>query len=677
MQFSKNWLYDFIDIDLSTDEICSQLTMAGLEVDGYENINSKVTGKDSVIKLDLTPNRGDCFSVLGVARELAVINELQLRFPKYSKVKNSFKDNIRVKACPQGPSYFGRTLKNISISSKTKPIIAERLRLSDQKLIDPVVDITNYVLLELGQPLHAFDRDKLRGDISVRNAKDKEKITLLDDQNLALDKSCIVIADDSGPVAFAGIMGGKESSVTNTTRSIFLESAFFKPSSIRGKARRYGFQTDASIRFERGVDFKIQELALERASYLLEDTVGGEFSGIVSSTLQNHFPKYSSITLDLERSNLILGTDISQRRAKKFLKGLGFKIGTAKKNKISTISPSWRYDIGIEADLVEELARLEGYDSLPQQSLNPVYKKVGTNKADHLSKILISKGFNEIISYSFISEKDHLLFGKGEKSLEVENPISQNMTIMRSNLVSGLVNTFLYNLNHGQENQKLFEVGNTFTFNGNKKIQEKKVIGGLLSGNISESTWKGSSKDLSFYHLKGIVQDLLKKSRGDFVYEECDLPFLHPGMSSFIKKKNKVIGFMGSLHPFQLESIGIKKDIFIFSVQIEDLNFEQSINYKQFSKFPSSSRDLAFLVDKNISANRVEEVIKSAAGKFFKELKIFDVYEGPGVGEDKKSLALNIAWQSLSTTLQDSDIDNAVAKIVNSVKKELDGELRA
>ena len=677
MQFSRNWLYDFIDIDLSTEEICSQLTMAGLEVDGYENIDSKVTGKDSIIKLDLTPNRGDCFSVLGVARELAVINDLQLRLPKPVKVKHSFKDSIKVKASPQGPLYFGRTLKNISISSKTKPLIAERLRLSDQKLIDPVVDITNYILLELGQPLHAFDRDKLIGDISVRNAKDKEKITLLDGQNLALDTNCLVIADDSGPIAFAGIMGGKDSSVTNTTRSIFLESAFFKPSSIRGKARRFGFQTDASLRFERGVDFKIQKLALERASNLLEDAVGGKFSGTVSSILENHFPKYSSITLDLERSNKILGTDISQSKAKKFLKGLGFKPEIAKKNIISAISPSWRYDIEIESDLVEELARLEGYDTLPQQSLNPVYKRVGINNSHHLSEILVSKGFNEIISYSFISDKDHLTFGVGEKSLEVENPISQNMTIMRSNLVSGLVNTFLYNLNHGRENQKLFEVGNTFTYKGNKQIEEKKIIAGLLSGNISQSTWKGSSRDLSFYDLKGVVQDLLKNSQGEHKYEECNLAFLHPGMSSFIKNKNKVIGFMGSLHPSKLETIGTKKDIFIFSLQVEDLIFEKSTIYRQFSKFPSSSRDLAFVVNKNIPASRVEEVIKSVAGKFFKDLKIFDVYEGSGVGEDKKSLALNITWQSLNTTLQDSDIDNAVIKIVNSVKNELDGDLRA
>ena len=676
MQFSKNWLKDFIDIDLSTEDICAQLTMAGLEVDGFENINSKITGKDSIIKLDITPNRGDCFSVLGVARELAVINNLKLHLPEIPKVHDTFKDSIKIKVCPEGPSYFGRTLKNISIDSKTQPLIAERLKLSDQKLIDPVVDITNYILLELGQPLHAFDRDTLNGNISVRTAQNKEKITLLDDQQVELDSDCLVISDDKGAVAFAGIMGGKETAVSNSTKSIFLESAYFKPSSIRGKARRYGFQTDASLRFERGVDFKIQELALERASALLKETVGGDFSSVASSSLKNQFPKHKEISLDLERSNKILGTNISKKSAIRYLKGLGLDPKSSKKNSVSVVSPSWRYDINIEADLVEELARLEGYDSLPLQSLAPVYKKAKLDNANHLSQTLVSKGFNEIISYSFISEQDHLLFGQGEGTLKVENPISQNMTIMRTSLVSGLVNTYLHNLNHGQENQKLFEAGNIFIVKNSKKVSEKKIIAGLMSGKISESTWKGKSQDISFYDLKGVVQDLLSKAEGTFSFEENNLDFLHPGMSSNIKHKNKVIGFIGSLHPSHLDSLGLKKDLFIFSLEIENLSFESTKTYKQFSKYPTSSRDLAFIVNKTVNAGDIEEVIKSNAGESFKEIQIFDVYEGQGIDEHKKSLAISVTWQSLNDTLKDSDIDDAVTKIVNSVKNQLDGELR-
>ena len=322
------------------------------------------------------------------------------------------------------------------------------------------------------------------------------------------------------------------------------------------------------------------------------------------------------------------------------------------------------------------MARLEGYDSLPLQSLAPVYKKAKLDNANHLSQTLVSKGFNEIISYSFISEQDHLLFGQGEGTLKVENPISQNMTIMRTSLVSGLVNTYLHNLNHGQENQKIFEAGNIFIVKNSKKVSEKKIIAGLMSGKISESTWKGKSQDISFYDLKGVAQDLLSKAEGAFSFEESSLDFLHPGMSSNIKHKNKVIGFIGSLHPAHLDSLGLKKDIFIFSLEIETLNFEGTKTYKQFSKYPTSSRDLAIIVNKTANAGEIEEVIKSSAGESFKEIQIFDVYEGQGIDEDKKSLAISVTWQSLNDTLKDSDIDDAVTKIVNSVKNQLDGELR-
>ena len=676
MQFSKNWLKDFIDIDLSTEIICSQLTMAGLEVDGYEDVSSKITGKDSIIKLDITPNRGDCFSVLGVARELSVINNLKLSLPNISSIESSFKDEMKVKACAEAPSYFGRTIRDISVNSKTLPLIAERLKFSDQKLIDPVVDITNYILLELGQPLHAFDRDKLRGNITVRTAFNKEKIRLLDDQELVLDDSCLVISDEESAVAFAGIMGGKESAVSASTNSIFLESAFFKPSIIRGKARRYGFQTDASLRFERGVDYKIQEIAIDRASILLRDTVGGRFSEVTSSTLKNQLPKQTKINLDLEKSNDLLGTKISKQVALRYFKGLGFAPESLKNSSISAIPPSWRYDLSIEADLVEELARLEGYDSLPQLSLSPVYKKIELNSQSHLSDLLSAKGFNEIISYSFISRDDHDLFGEGVAALEVKNPISQNMSVMRTNLVSGLVSTFLHNLNHGQDSQRLFEIGNTFSLKNTKEVVEKNTLAGLMNGKVNEDNWKEKAKDISFYDLKGVVQDLVREFKGPCVFENCKIDFLHPGMSSLIKINNKIIGFMGSLQPTYLDRLGLSEDIYIFSIELNGLQKNVSSSYKEFSKFPSSSRDLSFIVNKSIASSSIENVIKSAAGKFFKDIEIFDVYEGKGIEEEKKSIAISVSWQSTKQTLKDSDIDSAVERIVNSMKKELGGELR-
>ncbi len=676
MQFSKNWLKDFIDLDLSTEEICYQLTMAGIEVDNFENVKSAITGNDAIIKLDITPNRGDCFSILGVARELAILNNLKLKLPKIAKLKSTYQDTISVNACAEGPVYFGRTIKDFDMNAVTLPHIAERLRLSDQKLIDPVVDITNYIILELGQPLHAFDRDKLNGDISVRLAKKDESITLLDDQTLNLDASCLVISDEKEAVAFAGVMGGKDSSVTSSTSSIFLESAYFKPSVIRGKARKFGFQTEASLRFERGVDYTIQEFALNRATYLLNQTIGGEIGSVISDFLIKELPNHKKINIDIDRTNKILGTTISTNSAKNYFKGLGLSPEATKSGKISVSSPPWRYDINIEADLVEELARLEGYDSLPEESLLPIYKRENISKENHLRNSLVSFGFNEIVSYAFISQEDHNLYGQDQKTLNVSNPISQNMSVMRTNLVSGLINTFLYNLNHGQNNQRLFEIGNTFHIDKSNNVSEKKLVAGLMSGKKSSDNWKEKFDNLTFYDLKGLVQDLLSDFSQPNSYSLCNVDFLHPGMSSAISFEKKTIGFLGSIHPVILNKVGVKDDLFIFSFELDKLIFESSKSFEEYSKFPSSARDLAFVFDKEVNADEIKEVIQNSAGEFYKDLEIFDIYEGERIDAGKKSIALSISWQSSSKTLLDGDIDTAVEKIVNSIKKELDGTLR-
>lgn len=676
MQFSKNWLKDFIDLDLSTEEICYQLTMAGIEVDNFENVKSAITGNDAIIKLDITPNRGDCFSILGVARELAILNNLKLKLPKIAKLKSTYQDTISVNACAEGPVYFGRTIKDFDMNAVTLPHIAERLTLSDQKLIDPVVDITNYIILELGQPLHAFDRDKLNGDISVRLAKKDESITLLDDQTLNLDASCLVISDEKEAVAFAGVMGGKDSSVTSSTSSIFLESAYFKPSVIRGKARKFGFQTEASLRFERGVDYTIQEFALNRATDLLNQTIGGEIGSVISDTLIKELPNHKKINIDIDRTNKILGTTISTNSAIKYFNGLGLSPEATKSGKISVSSPPWRYDINIEADLVEELARLEGYDSLPEESLLPIYKRENISKENHLRNSLVSLGFNEIVSYAFISQEDHNLYGQDQKTLNVSNPISQNMSVMRTNLVSGLINTFLYNLNHGQNNQRLFEIGNTFHIDKSNNVSEKKLVAGLMSGKKSSDNWKEKFDNLTFYDLKGLVQDLLSDFSQPNSYSLCNVDFLHPGMSSAISFEKKTIGFLGSIHPVVLNKVGVKDDLFIFSFELDKLIFESSKSFEEYSKFPSSARDLAFIFDKEVNADEIKEVIQNSAGEFYKDLEIFDIYEGERIDAGKKSIALSISWQSSSKTLLDSDIDTAVEKIVNSIKKELDGTLR-
>ena len=675
MQFSRNWLKDFIDLTTSTEEICSQLTMSGIEVDGYDSFNSKITGKDSIIKLDITPNRGDCFSVYGVARELAVINNLKLKHPKFKSIENSFKEDLRIKVCKEAPIYVGRSIKNINLKTKTLPLVAERLALSDQKLIDPVVDITNYILLELGQPLHAFDRDKLEGNINVRKAKKDENLILLDDQELNLSPDYLVISDEKKSIALAGIMGGKNTCVTPNTKSIFLESAFFKPSVIRGRARRLGFQTDASIRFERGVDHKIQELAVEKASEILHETVGGEFGEVCVSKLIKELPKARKVSLDLGRANKILGTNITSIKAKKYLKGLGMN-PKGSSRKLDLTSPSWRYDIEIEADLIEELARLEGYDSLPTVSLEPKLKIKSESKEKAISTSLVSEGFSEVINYSFISEDDEIVFGESKKMVEIENPISQNMRYMRSSLFPGLINTFIHNLKNGLESQKLFEIGSVFNHKKSKKPSERTRISGLIYGDVSPNHWLDKPRKVNFYDAKGVIEKIISSFDAAINFEPKSSDFFHPGISSAIYNDSKEIGILGALSPNISGKLGLKEDVFLFSLDIEELKTKTLQKFTKFSKFPSTQRDLAFVVDKDITSHELSALIKSKGGKDLNNLDLFDVYEGKGVNDGKKSIAISLTWQSSKGTLLDSDIDKVVKKIVNSVKKELDGDLR-
>jgi len=676
MKFSKNWLKEFVDIDLSTEELCDQLTMAGLEVDGYESFQSKITGIDAIIDLDITPNRGDCFSLLGVAREVAILNNLKLKLPKSQTISSTVDSPTNISVCSMGPKYVGRYIENIDLSLKTPDLIAERLETSDHRLIDPVVDITNYILLELGQPLHAFDHDKLVGDIKVRFAKEAEELTLLDETKISLNKDCLVIADKKGSIAFAGIMGGLDSSVTDSTKSIYLESAYFKPEAIRGKARRFGLQTDASMRFERGVDFNIQELAIERASELLNKSVGGYFGPLQVVTEKKSLPKQNKVSVNISSANRILGANLSKTKIKSYLTGLGFS-PQVKKETVNTLIPSWRYDLSIEADLIEELARLEGYNKLPTESLRPLPKKKEVTNSHRVSAFLVSQGYSEVITYSFIDEQDANLGSVKKNHLVVSNPISQNMNVMRSSLWPGLVNTYASNLNNGEENQKLFEIGSIFKKDKAGSVKEILQVGGLISGKDTDLHWKNKPSSLNFYNLKGDLESLMNHLTKEAIFERVASSFLHPGKSAKIKVGSKVIGEMGVIHPGVMNQKDLKGEVLVFTLDIDKLTQDKNIKYKNFSRYPASQRDLAFIVEDSELNSKIIKLIRSKAGKELVEINTFDVYHGDNVPEGKKSVAFNLKWQSLSKTLIDGDIDQLVEKIVNSLYKEIKAELRS
>ena len=673
MQFSENWLKEFIDINISTEELCEQLTMLGLEVDGYEKYKSKITGDDSIIKLDITPNRGDCFSILGIARELSALNGLKIKLPAEEKINETIESPIDVDICNESPRYVGRYVEGVDLKKKVSPLIIERLKLSDVRSIDPIVDITNYVLLETGQPLHAFDAKKIPNGLGVRLAKDKEEIELLDEQTLKLSRDCLVITDKSDPVALAGIMGGLDSGISSSTKSIYLESAFFKPEIIRGKARRYGLQTDASVRFERGVDYQLQSLAIQRASQLIMNFMDCDFAPIQTFEIKKSIPKQKKISLDIQNVRKSLGVDIKDSEVKRILKSLGMKIELTKSDgKVLVCIPSWRFDISIEVDLVEEVARLIGYDKLPSSSLRSSNRKTVDSLNHNLISSLVSLGYNEVITYSFVDEKEALLFEEKDKMLFVQNPISQNMSVMRTSLLPGLLNTFSYNFNHGEESVKLFEIGSTFL--KGKKITQKEKLAGLVSGKVSDIHWCDENRAFDFFDIKGDLEVLLNQ---DYSFTNGKLPFLHPGKTALITTKNKEIGFVGALSPNISNSLDLKQDIYYFELSLDSLPQPHVRKYSKYSKFPIAQRDLAFLVDEQLPVSVILELAKKKAGKNLKEINLFDVYQGKGIPENKKSIAFSLFWQSMKGTLTDEEVDLIVEDISKYLSKEVKAELRS
>ena len=678
MQFSRNWLKEFIDLKISTEELCEQLTMLGLEVENFKHYQSKLTGEDAIIKLDLTPNRGDCFCILGIARELAALNGMKINLPKIKAIKSSLESPLKVKVCDEAPFYVGRHISQVNLKKKTPPLIKERLKISNIKTIDSIVDITNYVLIELGQPLHAFDSNKLQGDLSVRFAKDKEKLKLLDESSIELDQECLVIADEKKSVALAGIMGGLSTGISKKTESIYLESAFFKPEVIRGRPRKFALQTEASTRFERGVDFTLQTLAVKRASSLIFEVLGGKFGPIQEFKKRSSIPKNKDIYLYVGTVNKILGTDFSKFFISKLLRGLGLiASSSANKDVIKVKIPSWRFDLKIEADLIEEIARLAGYNKLPQEPL--ITKKRNSLDSLHQSvrSSFTSRGYSEVITYSFIEDSAaSLIEPKMKKLVSVNNPISQNMRIMRPSLLPGLLNTVSYNQNQGIEQIKIFEIGSIFQKSSINKIKETELIGGLISGLKAKHSWSGSKRPLDFFDLKGDVESILGDSSG-YVFKKGELPYLHPGKTAFIVKGNNQIGYIGSLHPKLVDELDLKQDVHFFEMQVEKISLNRKVKFKNFSRFPLAQRDLSFILDQGIPSSEVKGIISSKAGPNLKEINLFDVYEGKGIPAGKKSLTFSLNWQAADRTLTDKEINGIVEKIVKFLSKKFSAKLRA
>jgi phenylalanyl-tRNA synthetase beta chain len=651
---------------------------------------------DASIELSLTPNRGDCLSVAGVAREVAVLNKINVTPTHAAPVAAQCDDTfpVEITAKKECPRYVGRVIKNIDPSRMTPLWMQERLRRSGLRSISPTVDVTNYVLLELGQPMHAFDLDKLSGGINVRLAKEGEAITLLDGQNIKLNDGTLVIADKKQPVALAGIMGGEETAVSDATKNIFLESAFFAPERIAGRARSYGLHTDSSHRFERGVDPGLQELAIERATALLLDIVGGEPGPVISKQIKDYIPQRQAILLRHERLQQVLGTELDTSIIDDILYRLELQ-HVEQEHGWTVTPPSFRFDIEREEDLIEEVARIYGYDKIPVAHTQAPAVMLPVTESritvERIQNVLIDRGYQEAITYSFVDPNIQRHLHSGAGTVTLANPISAELSEMRTTLWSGLVNAVIYNLNRQQTTVRIFETGLRFLQTA-EGLQQQAMIAAVLAGNALPVQWGQTSRDVDFFDIKSDVESIvsLTGKPDAFIFVAGQHPALHPGQTAKIirhtqlnqkdadnkSEENKEIGWLGTLHPAIAKKLGIEQPIYLFEIELAAMTQREIPHFEEIPKFPSIKRDLAIVVDEGVSAQTVSECIRRVSTAMLTNLKLFDVYQGKGIDSGRKSLAFSLTLQDRDRTLTDQDVDVAIDEILSTLNRELGATLR-
>jgi phenylalanyl-tRNA synthetase beta chain len=657
-----------------------------------EDLREYLQLNDNTIDVDLTPNRSDCLSLKGIAREVGVLNRLAVTQPDIEPVGATITDKVGINliasdACPR---YVGRIIRGIDLSQPTPLWMKERLRRADIGSKDIVVDTTNYVLLELGQPLHAFDLTSLAGDINVRYAQDKEQLELLNGQTVELTPDTLVIADDQKAVAMAGIMGGRQTAVTSTTQDILLESAFFVPTAIAGRARHYGLHTDASHRYERGVDYQLQEQAIERATALITAVAGGKVGPVIIAEVDHPILSTKTVVLRRERILKGLGFELPDAEVVDILERLGLQVQQTSDDGWVFIVPSYRFDIAIEADLLEELARIYGYNNLPTTSVRmgielPINNETSVGLAA-IRGSLISRDYQESISYSFVDPKIQQLLDPETTPVTLQNPISAEMSVMRTSLWQGLVTALLYNVNRQQTRVRFFETGLRFSINNetstlgktDSAFKQEPVIAGLIYGARHHESWIEKSSNVDFYDIKGDVEALLSitKNAPQFTFEAATHSALHPGQTAAIKLAGNIVGYVGALHPTLQKSLDLPQTAYLFEITQAALADSSFPSFTPLSRFPEVRRDIAVVVDHKLAVSTLQAKVTEMAGELLTHLKVFDVYVGKGIDSERKSVALGLTFQHLSRTLTDDEITSSINNVLEALKTEFNAELR-
>ncbi len=636
---------------------------------------------DRIVDVDLTPNRADCLSLAGIAREVGVNYRQPVNEPDIKPVPPKLDDvfAVTIQAPADCPRYVGRVIRNLNVTAPTPLWMKERLRRSGVRSIDPIVDVTNYVMLELGQPMHGFDLATLSGSIIVRRATEGEKLTLLDGQEITLSSENLLIADEQKPLALAGIMGGEVTGVSAETRDVFLESAFFNPISIAGKARAFGLHTDSSHRFERGVDHQLQVRAIERATALIVDICGGEPGVVNEVSSAEHLPSQPLITLHAQKMTDLLGLEIPDAEIEELLTRLGLQVELESSGVWQVKVPSYRFDIELEVDLVEEVGRTYGYDRLPssapQMSLGMTPLPEAHVEISLIRRTLVAVGYREAINYSFIDPKLQSLFQPELEPVMLANPISADMSAMRTSLVPGLVKTLQYNLNRQRNRVRMFESGLTFVKKGGV-VEQNLQMAGLIYGTRHPEGWTGDNSRVDFFDLKGDLTTIasLGGNGDDYTFKAItDIPYLHPGQSAELLRQGERKAYLGALHPSIQAKLGIDFPVYVFEGHIVDGVVAE---FNELSKHPEVRRDLAIVVDLAINAGDVLEVIRDTAGEWLINLRLFDVYQGKGIDPHRKSLALGLTLQHPSRTLNDDEVNEIFAKVVSALTERFDAALR-
>lgn len=651
----------------------------GRDIREYLNLN------DVTIDISVTPNRADCFGIVGIARDISAVNNIPMQALKVNSVQATISDTVSIKIDDPtaSPSYLGRVIKNINVNAQTPLWMKEKLRRGGIRSIDAVVDITNFVLLEIGHPMHAFDLSQIEKGIIVRYASKDEKLTLLNGNEVKLNDKTLVIADHQKILALAGIMGGEKSGVTQTTKDIFLEAAFFNPLVITGKAREYGLHTEASHRYERGVDPFLQFTAMERASQLLIDICGGEAGPVIDVTHEAELPAQATIQLRRNKIDRIIGYTIETQKITDILIRLGCEV-EYKDNVWIVKSPSWRFDLQIEEDLVEEVARIYGYNNIPNANLKieSVMKPKPESQIPlrRVKDLLVDRGYQEAVTYSFVDPKVQQILYPEYPEIKLPNPISSEMSVMRLSLWSGLLDAILYNQNRQQTRARLFETGLRFIPDENCEfgVRQELMLAGIVTGNLYEEHWQLPKKNVDFYDLKGDLESIFSLlGCGDQIqFKKSELPALHPGQSAAIYLNDELLGHLGVLHPEIEKKLSLNSKTLVFEINLAKISKKEVPVAQDLSKYPSNKRDIAIIVSNTIPAADIILECKKAGGEQLIKVTLFDVYQGENIKEDQKSIAISLILQDKSRTLEEEDITNIVSKCVTALQNRFKALLR-